>query len=230
MQLLQKTTQQLLDTPCHINMSTNKYIFPHLPVIDGITRLFAPFVEVAVHDLSTGKISHVYGAISNRKVGDLSPVNELNLQVDQFPDVFEPYYETNWDGRKIKCTTVTIRNDNKEPIALVCFNFDVSVFQEMQVNLKTFLEVKGGSNNPVEVYRDNWQEKIDTHIVSYVSSHKLILGKLTRTEKQELIEELSKHGVFFLKNAAPYIASKLSISRATVYNYLKVLRADIAST
>jgi D-arginine utilization repressor len=207
-------------------MSADKFVQPYLPIIQGIIALFAPFVEVTIHDVTTGKISAIYGNITNRKVGDLSPVTELQVPVDQFPDVFDPYYETNWDGRKIKCTTVTVRDEAKKPVALICFNFDVSVFQDMQVNLKTFLEVKENTSNPVELYSGNWQEKIDKHVESYLSQNKLILGKLTREQKQDLVEELSKHGVFFLKNAAPYIASKLGISRATIYNYLKILRAE----
>lgn len=207
-------------------MSADQFLQPYLPIIQGVIALFAPFVEVTIHDVTTGKISAIYGNITNRNVGDLSPVTELQVPVEQFPDVFDPYYETNWDGRKIKCTTVTVRDQDKKPVALICFNFDVSVFQDMQVNLKTFLEVKKNTSNPVELYGGNWQEKIDTHIANYLSQHKLILGKLTRRQKQDLVEELSQHGVFFLKNAASYIANKLGISRATVYNYLKVLRAE----
>lgn len=207
-------------------MPIDVLIQPHIPMIQGIVALFAPFVEVAIHDLTTGKISSIYGNISNRKVGDLSPVTELQVRAEQFPDFFEPYYETNWDGRRIKCTTITVRDENKRAVALICFNFDVSVFQNMEQNLKTFLEVRGNSDNPVEQYKGNWQDRIDRLISSYLSKHKLIIGQLTREQNQILIEELSKHGIFFLKNAAPYVANKLGISRATVYNYLKVLRAE----
>src|SRR5579859_3767820 len=109
-------------------MSSDRFVQPYLPIIQGIIALFAPFVEVTIHDVTAGKISAIYGNITNRKVGDLSPVTELQVPVDKFPDVFDPYYETNWDGRKIKCTTITVRDENKRPVALICFNFDVSVF------------------------------------------------------------------------------------------------------
>lgn len=207
-------------------MSADNYVKPFVPLIQGTVSLLAPFLEVAIHDITTGKITAIYGNITNRNVGNSSPVNELQLPVDQFPDFFDPYYETNWDGRKIKCTTVTVRNEHKQPVALICFNFDVSVFQTMEINLKTFLKVNENTGNPVELYSDNWQDKIDSYVTNYLSQHKLILGQLTRDEKKMLIEELSNRGVFFLKNAAPYVANKLSISRATVYNYLKVLRAN----
>lgn len=205
-------------------MTTQEAIKQQEPVIKGVIALFAPFVECAIHDIKTGKIVAIYNNISNRSVGDPSPLGELNTPVNKFPDVFEPYYETNWNGHKIKCTSVTIRDENKNPIIIVCFNFDTSVFQDIQLNLKTFLEVKDTADNPVELFNEDWQEKIDRFIESYLTSNKLIITDLTREQKQSLVEELSKHGVFFYKNAANYVAGKLKLSRATIYNHLKVLR------
>lgn len=207
-------------------MSADPFTQRYIPMIQGIISLFAPFVEIAIHDVESGRISAIFNDITNRKVGDISPLKTLQLPVDQFPDVFEPYYETNWDGRKIKCTTITVRDDHHKPVTLICINFDVSVFSDMQVNLETFLKVRQDTGNPVELYGGNWQEKIDDLISHFLLKHKLILGKLSREQKKSLIEELSKEGVFFFKNAAPYIAQKLDISRATIYNYLKILRAD----
>lgn len=207
-------------------MSTKEALKPYIPIIEGVVALFSPFLEVAIHDIQTGKIAAIYNNLSNRKVGDPSPIEQLKIPVDKFPDVFEPYYETNWNGHKIKCTTVTVRDQNKKAIALICFNLDTFVFQDIQLSLKTFLEVKNTADNPVELFSENWQTKIDQSIEDYLSQKKLILGILTREQKQGLIEELSKQGVFFYKNAATYIAGRLHLSRATIYNYLKVLRAD----
>lgn len=206
-------------------MTTKNVIQQYDTVIQGVVTLFAPFVEVAIHDLQTGKISAIYNDITHRKVGDISPIQSLHTPVERFPDIFDPYYEINWDGRKIKCTTVTIRDENKNPIAVICFNFDTSIFQDIQQNLKTFLNVNSSSNNPVELFNENWQEKIDGFITVYLTSHNVIMNSLSRDKKQKLIQELSKQGVFFYKNAASYVAGKLHISRATVYNYMKVLRA-----
>lgn len=206
-------------------MNTKQIIKQYEPIINGVTALFAPFVECAIHDIESGKIVAIYNNISNRKVGEASPLAQLQTPVDKFPDVFEPYYETNWNGHKIKCTSVTIRNEKKQPILLICFNFDVFIFQDIELNLKTFLSVKKNTNNPVELFSENWQEKIDMFINNYLSENKLILNQLSRDQKQELVEHLSKNGVFFYKNAASYVAGKLKLSRATIYNHLKILRA-----
>ena len=209
-----------------MNNSTNDLLKPFIPMIEGVVALLAPFLEVAVHDIQSGEISAIYNNLSNRKVGDPSPIEQLKIPVDKFPDLFEPYYETNWNGHKIKCTTVTIRDEQKKANALICFNLDTFVFQDIQLNLKTFLEVKPTTGNPVELFGENWQTKIDKSIENYLARHKLILDNLSREQKQTLVEELSKEGIFFYKNAPGYVARKLRLSRATIYNYLKVLRAE----
>jgi predicted transcriptional regulator YheO len=206
-------------------MTAQNAIKPYLPVIEAVVALFAPFLEVAIHDVKGSKIIAIHNNLSNRKVGDPSPLAELQIPVEKFPDVFDPYYETNWNGHKIKCTTVTIRDEKKNPIGLICFNLDTSVFQDIQLNLKTFLEVKSTADNPVELFNEGWQEKIDNFIASYLAENKLIAGSLTRDQKQKLVDDLAKHGIFFYKNAAQHVARKLHLSRATIYNYLKVLRA-----
>lgn len=207
-------------------MTAQEATKPYLPLIEGVVALFAPFLEVAIHDVKNSKIIVLHNNLSNRKVGGPSPLAELQVPVEKFPDVFDPYYETNWNGHKIKCTTVTIRDEEKKPIALICFNLDTSVFQDIQLNLKTFLEVKSTAENPVELFNEGWEEKVDSLIANHLAENKLIAGNLTREQKQALVDELSKHGVFFYKNAAPYVAKRLSLSRATVYNYLRVLRSS----
>lgn len=202
-------------------MENHKEIKRLLPVIEGVVALFNPFVEAAVHDLTTGKIAALYNNISKRKVGDTSPLHELNMSVEKFPDVFEPYYKTNWDGKKLKCNSITIRDETEKPIALICFNFDTTVFRDIELNLKTLLDVKKTADNPIELFTENWQEKTDTFITAYLSQNKVLLQSLNKGQKQKLIQELVKHGVFNYKNAANYIAGQLRISRASVYNYMK---------
>ncbi|MEI6533567.1 MAG: PAS domain-containing protein [Candidatus Roizmanbacteria bacterium] len=207
-------------------MTTRDHIKQYESVIQGVVSLFAPFVECAIHDIESGTIVALYNIISNRKIGDPSPLAQLKIPVDQFPDIFEPYYETNWNGHKIKCTTVTIRDEQKQPQLLICFNFDTFIFQDIQINLNTFLHVKKNTDNPIELFSDNWQLQIDQFIEEFLQKNNLIFSQLSRNQKHLLIEDLSKRGVFFYKKAPDYVASKLHLSRATIYNKLKILRAN----
>ena len=189
--------------------------------MEGVVSLFYPFVEAAMHDLTTGKVVALYNNVSKRKVGDPSPLSELGMPIEKFPDVFEPYYKTNWDGRKQKCTSITIRDELGKPIGLICFNLDTSVFQGMQLNLATLLSVKNTAENPIELFKNNWREQIDAHIDHSLKESRVQLGSLSTDDKKKITQELYEHGLFNYKGAALYISSKLNVSRATVYNYLK---------
>ncbi len=193
------------------------------PMIQAIVELFHPFVEAAIHDLKEGKIVAIFHNISQRKIGELSPLHELNVNVQDLPDRFPPYYKRNWDGRPLKCTSITLRNSNGNPIGLVCFNVDTSLMHEMQNLLQTFLATQAQADNPVELFGSNAEEQIQLFIQEYLTENQYSMQHLNRDQKKQLVQFLYRKGVFNFKNAAPLVAQLLKISRATVYNHLKEL-------
>jgi predicted transcriptional regulator YheO len=191
------------------------------PFIQAIVELFHPFVEVAVHNLKEGKIAALYNCISQRKVGDNSPLQELKVKTENFPDHFSPYYKQNWDGTALKCTTITLRSSKGTPVGLICINMDVSTFQEGFRLLQRFLTTKEEAKNPVEIFGAHCEEQVDCIVESYLDEHRLNISRLNRTQKREVVQRLYEKGVFNYKNAANCIAKKLKTSRATVYNHIK---------
>src|SRR5436853_443253 len=71
------------------------------------------------------------------------------------------------------------------------------------------------------IFNNDWREKINIYVSSYLKQHALRLKSLDKDEKKKLLLALHKEGAFNTKNAASYVADVLQISRATVYNYLK---------
>ncbi|WP_068471460.1 helix-turn-helix transcriptional regulator [Candidatus Protochlamydia phocaeensis] len=193
------------------------------PLIEALVKLFHPFVEVAVHDLKAGKIVALYHNISQRKVGDPTPLQELRIETSQFPAYFEPYYKRNWDGRPLKCTSITIRDQQQEAIGLICFNVDTRFFQEARQLLNVFLNVKDEGENPIELFGGDSQEQIQQFIQHYLHEHHLALSHLNRQQKKEMVLYLYAKGIFNYKNAIPSVAQYLKLSRASIYNYLKGL-------
>jgi predicted transcriptional regulator YheO len=193
----------------------------HLPYIKSVVDLLYPFVEGSLHDLNSGTLAAIFNNISQRKVGETTPLRELNINTDRFPDYFPPYYKTNWDGRKLKCISITIRDDKQKPIGLICFNLDVSLFHEIENKFSTLLQLKESGENPVELFGDDWQGQVHLQIDRYLKEHKLKLQRLTKVQRKELIHHLYAKGIFNFKNAAPFVADILGISRASIYNYLK---------
>jgi predicted transcriptional regulator YheO len=197
-------------------------IVPLVPLLEGVVKLLHPYAEGAIHDLRQGKIVALYNTISKRKVGDSSPVTELGIDVKDFPDVFDPYYKTNWDGRQLKCTSVTIRDDAGEPIGLICLNFDTSVFQNMTVQLDKFLSLASAESlNPIEQFGENWQQQVLAFIEVFARKHDVAVSALSKEQKAELVCEMYDHAFFNYRDAAAYVARQLGVSRTTIYNYLK---------
>jgi predicted transcriptional regulator YheO len=191
------------------------------PFIQAIVELFHPFAEAAVHDLQKGKIVALYHNISQRKIGDPSPLRELQVNIQDFPDFFFPYNKENWDGRPLKCTSVTMRNKKGEPIGLICINVDVSFFRDGAEILEAFLKIKRDASNPVEIFSAGCEEHVMKVIGQYIEEKNLSLSHLNRDQKRELVWQLYNKGVFNFKNAIPYVAKKLKTSRGSIYNYIK---------
>lgn len=199
----------------------NRELKKHLPFIQGVVDLFYPFVEGALHDLNGGTLVALFNNLSQRKVGEATPLRELQVKTEKFPDYFPPYYKSNWNGKKLKCISITLRDAKGVPIGLICFNFDVSLFQDIEDRFSALLHLKQEAENPVELFGEDWQQQVHLQIDRYLKEKDLMLQRLTRNDKKELIKHLYIKGVFNFKNAALYIADVLRVSRATVYNYMK---------
>lgn len=193
----------------------------HEPMIKAIVDLLHPLVEVAIHDLNTGTIVALYHNISQRKVGDPSPLHELGIETTDFPDYFPPYYKKNWDHRPLKCTSITLRNEKGKAIGLICINMDTSLFLDIQRMTEAFLKVEEGAENPIEQFGAGCEEQTKTLVEAYLKENHLSLSHLSREQKKDLIIHLYHKGILNYKSAAHFLSKYLKISRASIYNYIK---------
>jgi D-arginine utilization repressor len=194
-----------------------------LSVLEGITILFRPHVEAVLHDLESGTIAAIYNNFSRRAPGDRSAISKfVGDHTGDFPDIFEPYHKTNWDGRKLKSLSVTVRDSDGRPIGLACFNFDTSVFGRMSDEISRLLAVEGDrGQNPIEQFTEDWQARVNECIGNYLKENHTTLQALTKDQKRATVNRLYDHGLFNYRKAATYISGQLQVSRATIYNYLK---------
>lgn len=189
------------------------------PIAEAISLLFFPHVEVVIHDLRTKTVFAIYNNLSKRSVGDESLLDEVNEETLK-QAVLPPYLKTNWDGRKMKSVTAIIRGQGDiPPIGLLCMNLDISKWEEMHQFILDM--IKPVTQKPDFLFKNDWRERINMYVSTYLKQHALRLETLNKSEKRELIFALYREGAFSTKNAASYIAEVLNISRATVYNYLK---------
>ncbi|KTD72499.1 helix-turn-helix transcriptional regulator [Legionella tucsonensis] len=195
-----------------------KVIKNFLPAAEAIQRLLYPYAEVIVHDVKQNKIVAIYNPFSKRRAGDASQLDQDDLQL--LNDCVGPYEKTNWNGNKIKSVSSMIRDENHNVVGMLCINLDVSVMEKFNESLQQFLQCAQLIAKPEPLFKDDWQERVNTYINHYLNEHQLLLDSLNRKEKQALIDHLYTIGAFSGKNAAQYIAQILNVSRATIYNYL----------
>jgi len=195
-----------------------------VPMADAIAALLFPFAEVVVHDLSSQTIAHIANNLSRRELGDASALDDLAHSASE--SVIGPYEKQNWDGGRMRSVSVIVRDDGSAPIGVVCINLNVAVFEQARATLDLFVTGARIVPQPAQLFRDDWQERINTFLHRWLSDRQLTLTGLSRERKRELITALEHDGAFRGRSAANYVASVLGIGRATVFNYLKEVRAS----
>lgn len=194
-------------------------------IADAIATLFFPHAEVVLHDVRTQKVDYIANNISKRVIGDDAALEDmLSGEVDE--RTIGPYEKLNWDGQKIRSVSSVLRDTSGTPIAVLCINLNISLFETAKQALDLFLSSSKLVPQPDALFRDDWQERINTFLHSWLRQRQLGLNLLTREHKRELVEALHAEGAFKGKSAANYVANVLNMGRATVYKHLKEIKAD----
>lgn len=194
-------------------------------IADAIATLFFPHAEVVLHDLRTQKVDYIANNISKRVIGDDAALEDM-LSGEVEERSIGPYEKLNWDGQKIRSISSVLRDANGTPIAVLCINLNISLFETAKQALDLFLSSSKLVPQPDALFRDDWQERINTFLHSWLQQRQLGLNLLTREHKRELVEALHAEGAFKGKSAANYVANVLNMGRATVYKHLKEIKGD----
>ena len=214
-------------------LSETELIFTILKQIaDAIHSTFTRDLEVVVHDLSQPQksIKYIAGDVTHRKIG--GPITDLVVKAlhQEGHDIRDRhnYKTTSSDGRTLKSTTVFIRNSRGDVVYALCINIDMTHFLNAAYALNNFISTENEFNGP---------EKAETFAMSIAETIEVLLqqavvkiGKqpssMSIEEKIELVRELEASGVFQIKGGIDQAALFMGVSKYTVYNYLKKIRAE----
>ena len=192
-------------------------------IADCIATLLFPHAEVILHDLASQTVVHIANNLSKRALGDDSALEELPGDFDQAASL-GPYEKLNWDGQKIRSLSSVLRDSQGHPLAVLCINLNISLFENAKAALDLFLSPTKLIPQPDALFRDDWQERINTFLHAWLRERQLSLNLLTRDHKRELVLALHAEGAFKGKSASNYVANVLNMGRATVYKHLKELK------
>jgi predicted transcriptional regulator YheO len=210
-----------------INQSQNREILEHyVKVGEVIAEMFAPNLEVIIHDLQTPEHSIIAifnNHITGRKIGDgTSDIGYKKLE-DELPDKIVNYNNQSPSGSDLKSSSLTIRNSDDEIIGSMGLNFDLSSF----VNIKEFLEMFTKTftldNLPKreEFFMWSVKDEIQQALNKYIASHDLQGKVLNRKDKLNVVAYMKKEGHINKKGAISILSEMLAITRPTLYKYIK---------
>ena len=107
-------------------------------IADAIATLFFPHAEVVLHDLRTQQVDYIANNLSKRRVGDDAALEDL-LSDERDERNIGPYEKLNWDGQKIRSVSTVLRDGKDTPIAVLCINLNISLFESAKAALDLFL-------------------------------------------------------------------------------------------
>lgn len=184
-----------------------------ISICDALSALLPNLVECVLHDLDKQTICYISGTLSSRKIGDPSFIETESCLTNGAPSPV--YTKTTLNGETIRSISIPI--DNKW---LLCINIDTSAFSTLHKMLEHLLNAQS-AQKPEALFRNDWQEKAQELVASYIHQRHFSPHNLSLYEKKEIVYYLFKAGVFSEKKASDFIAKTLSMGRATIFKYLK---------
>jgi predicted transcriptional regulator YheO len=196
------------------------------PVIDGIALLLGENCEVLLHSFESLDCSVIYirnGHVTGRTEG--SPITDLGMKIlrdsaGAGKDITGCYYSKTSDGKILRCMTILIRNGAKKPIGMMCVNMNMSAPLVDVLNVFNGAGKPEGGESP-ENFVTSLDDLVKTTLretITSISSHTDIPN---HEKNKTIVYELIKKGIFEIRGAIDIVARELSLSRYTIYNYIR---------
>lgn len=203
-------------------------------VASGIAKVLGDDTEVVLHDLTKREIVFMH----NSKITG----RERNYRIN--PTVYDVisnladgeghligYASKSAQGKKLRASHFMFMDEDNNPTAMICINQDPSRIQEIISYLSESIKIRDVDETAVNdtSYSLNDEDYIQNIMKDAIikSVKQLDPGYInTKEGKLMLLRKFKFQGVFSVKEAVPFICETLSISQATLYNYLREIRDE----
>lgn len=200
---------------------------PYVSIADMLTQTFGPDCEVVLHDLSDPEHSVVYvsnSSVTGRRPGDSFDqlVRQVILSSERQGDYAANYYFTAPNGKRIRSSTVLIRDADGRLEGAMCINLDTTRLTQQIAYLQSFLPdrpepqpLKTPQNEHISVMIENLMD----NILSGCD-----VQSLSRDARIAKVRFMDEKGVFLMKGSVEKAAEKLGVNKVTIYSYLDEAR------
>ncbi len=211
-------------------VNTDREILAHYVKIgELLAEMFEPHLEVAVHDLRYPEHSIIAifnGHITGRNIGEGTSDLGYEKVSGKVPDKVVNYKNESPDGKPLKSSSLTIRNNKGDIIGSLGLNYDISVFDQFSNVLSIFTNTNENTitRGKEAFFYGNTKEDIHIAINHYKISNGLTNKVLSRKDKQDVIRFLINGGHLNKRGAVAIIGEALSVTRPTVYKYINEIK------
>lgn len=238
------SADEALEAPYQPTMDGERLIAVFSSLVEPLGRSLPSSTEVVLHDLSKlpNSIIAIHGSVTGRRIGD--PATDYLLEkLEKLTDDHAVGYETHLpDGRRIRSSTMIIRDISGQPVAALCLNSDLSVWESVQDVVSSMLgsgahAAAAHALTPAIVPESDDDPELFATDVDQLAAHliKRAVGKvdvpidlMQKKHKVAIVRDLKDRGMFHLRDAVDMVAASLGVTRFTIYNYLNEIGDDEA--
>ena len=196
-------------------------------VVPGLAATFGRSCEVVLHDYRQPdhSVVAVAGEVTGRRVGGaMSEIGPAVLARGNAAADELNYLTRTPDGRLVKSSTLPLRDENGDVFGALCVNLDVTALRQVGDLLA---DLAGGDVTPMTTtFTDDVEDVLDAVVRAEEPALAKPVTGLAKPERLRLLRALDRRGVFHLRGAAPKVAARLGISRASLYADLAACRAQ----
>lgn len=201
----------------------NPLLKTYFPIADMLTETFGADCEVVIHDLEQPDSSVVYvanGNVTNRQKGQAFDhlVRKVLLSKNFRDDRMTNYMFETEDGKKIKSSSVLIRNAEQDVIGMLCLNYNVTSYVAAQSKLAAFLDAEDVEPDNEKAVGQDIMAVIDELILNIIGTADV--KNITRKRGVEIVKFMDEKGIFLVKGAIDKVAALMGVSKVTIYSYL----------
>lgn len=200
-------------------------------VARGMAKLLGDDAEVVLHDLERREMVYIAnGHITGRSVGYRmnDSVYDTILDLADQDGLVIGYGSHSANGKRLRSSHFVSRDASGTPKALICVNQDTTKLEELRGMLDGMIRMQPlhRAEEPSEEADENYIQKVTRQVIIDCIEKMKPAVPDTKDAKMDVLKKLEVRGVFAVKDAVPVVCKLLSISQATLYNYLRELRSQ----
>ena len=196
-------------------------------IVEGLRDAIGPECEVVLHDLrdTRSTIIALAGDLTHRSIG--GPPTDLLLRLlhEGKTDENAVNYETKSDdGKTLRSSTLFLKDEAGETVGSLCINVDITYVEHFRKWISAYCEVGDLFSDAAptsERFPRDVQTVLETALSEAIESVGVPVVALRKQDRLKIVEILSNKGIFSIRSSLLYVARRLNVSRATIYNYLE---------